>query len=362
MDEKKVIVKLENFGKSYGSKEVIKNINLEIYEGEFVTLLGSSGCGKTTILRSISGLDEPSHGIVYIDGEDVTHVEARLRQVNTIFQNYALFPLMNVYDNVAFGLRMKNIPEDEIQKRVNKMIKLVHLEGYEERLPKELSGGEQQRVSIIRGLVNNPKVLLLDEPLSALDLKLRKKMQIELKQLQRKLGITFIYVTHDQDEALSMSDRIVVIRNGNIEQIGTPEEVYEKPNSLYVADFLGEANMFKGYIAKIKKDKAVIKTDTDKELVINNNNYTLNDKINIVIRPENMKLTNTKRDMNCLKGIIENMVYDGYITKVFVNVDNVSYEVIIKGNNKDYKEKDEVYIYWTLEDGIIIGVKNEKKK
>ena len=294
MDERKVIVRLEDFSKSYGEKEVIKKVNLDVYEGEFITLLGSSGCGKTTILRSISGLDEPTKGTVYIDGEDVTHVEARKRHVNTIFQNYALFPLMNVYDNVAFGLRMKKIPEDEIAKRVNKMIKLVHLEGYEERLPKELSGGEQQRVSIIRGLINNPKVLLLDEPLSALDLKLRKKMQIELKQLQRKLGTTFIYVTHDQDEALSMSDRIVVIRNGNIEQIGTPEDVYEKPNSLYVADFLGEANVFKGYISKIDKDNAIVKTPVV-DLLINNDNYTLNDKLSVVIRPENIKLTKTER-------------------------------------------------------------------
>jgi spermidine/putrescine transport system ATP-binding protein len=361
MDDKKVIVKLEDFGKSYGNKEVIKNVNLEVYEGEFITLLGSSGCGKTTILRSISGLDEPTKGKVYIDGEDVTHVEARKRQVNTIFQNYALFPLMTVYDNVAFGLRMKKVPEDEIKKRVNKMIKLVHLEGYEERLPKELSGGEQQRVSIIRGLINNPKVLLLDEPLSALDLKLRKKMQIELKLLQRKLGITFIYVTHDQDEALSMSDRIVVIRNGNIEQIGTPVDVYEKPNSLYVADFLGEANVFKGYISKIDKDKAIIKTDIE-DLVINNNNYTLNDKISIVIRPENIKLTKVKRKNNCLQGIITNMVYDGYITKVFVEVNGKSYELIIKGNDNEYKENEEVFIYWTLEDAIIIGANNEKKK
>ena len=361
MDEKKVIVRLEDFSKSYGEKEVIKKVNLDVYEGEFVTLLGSSGCGKTTILRSISGLDEPTKGTVYIDGEDVTHVEARKRHVNTIFQNYALFPLMNVYDNVAFGLRMKKIPEDEIAKRVNKMIKLVHLEGYEERLPKELSGGEQQRVSIIRGLINNPKVLLLDEPLSALDLKLRKKMQIELKQLQRKLGTTFIYVTHDQDEALSMSDRIVVIRNGNIEQIGTPEDVYEKPNSLYVADFLGEANVFKGYISKIDKDKAIVKTPVV-DLLINNDNYTLNDKLSVVIRPENIKITKTERKNNCLQGVITNLVYDGYITKVFVKVDNNTYELIIKGNEKEFKEKETVYIYWTIEDTIVLGANNEKKK
>ena len=224
---KKVIVKLENFSKSYGEKEIIKDINLEVYEGEFLTLLGSSGCGKTTILRSISGLDYPTSGKVYIDGEDVTNLEPPKRQVNTIFQNYALFPLMTIEENIAFGLKMKKIPKDEIKKRVDDMLELVHLEGYEKRKPKELSGGEQQRVSIVRGLINNPKVLLLDEPLSALDLKLRKKMQIELKQLQKKLGITFIYVTHDQDEALSMSDRIVVLREGKIEQIGSPVEVYE---------------------------------------------------------------------------------------------------------------------------------------
>ena len=233
----KVIVKLENFSKSYGNKEIIKNLDLEVYEGEFLTLLGSSGCGKTTILRSISGLDYPTSGKIYLDGVDVTDLEPQKREVNTIFQNYALFPLMTIEENIAFGLKMKKVPKDEIEKRVKKMIELVHLEGYEKRKPKELSGGEQKRVSIVRGLINNPKVLLLDEPLSALDLKLRKKMQIELKHLQKKLGITFIYVTHDQDEALSMSDRIVVLKEGKIEQIGTPVNIYEKPKTLYVADF-----------------------------------------------------------------------------------------------------------------------------
>ena len=249
---KKAIVELKDFSKSYGEKTIIEKVDLKVYEGEFLTLLGSSGCGKTTILRSISGLDHPTTGKVYIDGEDVTELEPPKRKVNTIFQNYALFPLMTIEENVAFGLKMKHIPKEEINKRVKNMLELVHLEGYEKRKPKELSGGEQQRVSIIRGLINNPKVLLLDEPLSALDLKLRKQMQIELKQLQKKLGITFIYVTHDQDEALSMSDRIVVLRNGQIEQIGSPVEVYENPESLYVADFLGEANVFNGKIYGIK--------------------------------------------------------------------------------------------------------------
>ncbi len=357
MSEKKVIVKLENFSKSYGPKEIIKSINLDVYEGEFITLLGSSGCGKTTILRAISGLDEPTSGRVFIDGEDVTHLEARKRQVNTIFQNYALFPLMTVYDNVAFGLRMKKVPEDEIKTRVDKMIKLVHLEGYENRLPKELSGGEQQRVSIIRGLINNPKVLLLDEPLSALDLKLRKKMQIELKQLQRKLGTTFIYVTHDQDEALSMSDRVVVIKEGNIEQIGTPIEVYEKPVSLYVADFLGEANIFKGKVTNVSNNKTTVNIKDKFDLTITEDNYQIGDSVNIVVRPENIRLTLVARKNNCIQGTITNMVYDGYITKVFIKVNNTSYEAIINGNNKNYKINDEVYLYWALDDSIIIGDK-----
>ena len=219
---KKVIVRLENFCKSYENKEVIKDINLEVYEGEFLTLLGSSGCGKTTILRAISGLDSVTSGKIYINDVDVTNLDPQEREVNTIFQNYALFPLMTIEDNIGFGLKMKKVPKEEIKKAVKEMMELVHLEGYEKRFPSELSGGEQQRVSIVRGLINNPKVLLLDEPLSALDMKLRKQMQIELKQLQRKFGITFIYVTHSQDEALSMSDRIVVLNEGKIEQIGTP--------------------------------------------------------------------------------------------------------------------------------------------
>ena len=292
---KKVIVKLENFSKSYGDKEIIKNIDLDVYEGEFLTLLGSSGCGKTTILRSISGLDYPTTGKVYIDGEDVTNLEPPKRQVNTIFQNYALFPLMTIEENISFGLKMKKVPKKEIKERVDKMLELVHLNGYEKRKPKDLSGGEQQRVSIVRGLINNPKVLLLDEPLSALDLKLRKKMQIELKQLQRKLGITFIYVTHDQDEALTMSDRIVVLREGKIEQIGSPIEVYEEPNSLYVADFLGEANIFNGKILSSDGSKKTLVTNNREVITIQTDEYNVGDEVNIVVRPENIKVSKTER-------------------------------------------------------------------
>lgn len=358
---KKVIVKLENFSKSYGEKEIIKDINLEVYEGEFLTLLGSSGCGKTTILRSISGLDYPTSGKVYIDGEDVTNLEPPKRQVNTIFQNYALFPLMTIEENIAFGLKMKKIPKDEIKKRVDAMLELVHLEGYEKRKPKELSGGEQQRVSIVRGLINNPKVLLLDEPLSALDLKLRKKMQIELKQLQKKLGITFIYVTHDQDEALSMSDRIVVLREGKIEQIGSPVEVYENPDSLYVADFLGEANVFNGRIVSIEGSKSIVRTH-NKDIVIFNNDFLEGNEVNIVVRPENIKLTRTERKNNCFEGKIIEQIYDGAFTKILIKVGKSIVKSLISGNDKLYKTGEEIYLYWTIEDAIILGSEKHGQK
>lgn len=349
---KKVIVKLENFTKKYGEKEIIKNINLEVYEGEFITLLGSSGCGKTTILRSISGMDRPTSGRVYLDGIDVTDVDPTRRQVNTIFQNYALFPLMTIEKNIEFGLKMKKVPKQERKKRVKEMIELVHLEGYEKRKPKELSGGEQQRVSIVRGLINNPKVLLLDEPLSALDLKLRKNMQIELKQLQKKLGITFIYVTHDQDEALSMSDRIAVIKDGKIEQIGTPVEVYEKPKSIYVADFLGEANIFKGIV----KDDICVCEEANIKIISKFKNDT---KVNLIVRPENVKLSKEKN--SDLVGTIYEQIYDGAFTKILIKVNKKIIKAIISGNDKLYKRNDEVYLTWDIEDAIILESEDNEK-
>ena len=359
---KKTIVKLENFSKSYGNKEIINNINLEVYEGEFLTLLGSSGCGKTTILRSISGLDYPTSGKVYIDGEDVTNLEPPKRQVNTIFQNYALFPLMTIEENIGFGLKMKNVPKEEITKRVNQMLELVKLQGYEKRKPKDISGGEQQSVSIVRGLINNPKVLLLDEPLSALDLKLRKEMQIELKQLQRKLGITFIYVTHDQDEALSMSDRIVVLNGGQIEQIGSPVEVYENPKSLYVADFLGEANVFKGKITSGTAKEKIATINTGETVKIYAENYNIGEEVDIIIRPENIKLTKTPVKTNCLAGKIIEQIYDGALTKVILKTSKNTVKALIAGNDKLYNRGDVIYLYWTIEDAIILGSERNGKK
>ena len=357
---KKIIVKLENFQKSFGTKKIIDNINLEIYEKEFVTILGSSGCGKTTILRIIAGLDIPTSGKVYLDSVDVTALDPTKREVNTIFQNYALFPLMSVYDNIAFGLKMKKVPKDEIKKRVQKMLELVHLEGYEKRKPKDLSGGEQQRVAIARGLINNPKVLLLDEPLSALDLKLRKQMQVELKSLQKKLGITFIYVTHSQDEALSMSDRIVVLKDGKIEQVGSPVEVYENPKSLYVADFLGEANIFKGKVVEVLDSKCKVLIQNNLEFSVFNKNYQIGDYLSIIVRPENMKISKTSRKMNCLEGTILEEIYTGSVTLILVEVMKWQIKVIISGNDKLYKVGDLVYLYFTIEDSIVLRGNHEK--
>ena len=357
---KKIIVKLENFQKSFGTKKIIDNINLDIYEKEFVTILGSSGCGKTTILRIIAGLDMPTSGKVYLDSVDVTALDPTKREVNTIFQNYALFPLMSVYDNIAFGLKMKKVPKDEIKKRVQKMLELVHLEGYEKRKPKDLSGGEQQRVAIARGLINNPKVLLLDEPLSALDLKLRKQMQVELKSLQKKLGITFIYVTHSQDEALSMSDRIVVLKDGKIEQVGSPVEVYENPKSLYVADFLGEANIFKGKVVEVLDSKCKVLIQNNLEFSVFNKNYQIGDYLSIIVRPENMKISKTSRKMNCLEGTILEEIYTGSVTLILVEVMKWQIKVIISGNDKLYKVGDLVYLYFTIEDSIVLRGNHEK--
>ena len=240
-------LELRNLKKSFTSEEyVLQGINLQIEQGEFVTLLGASGCGKTTTLRIIAGLEQPDSGSVWLEGKDVTNLEPNQRDVNTVFQNYALFPHLNVADNIGYGLKIHKVPKIEIKKKVKEMLELVQLEGFEKRKPAELSGGQKQRVAIARALANNPRVLLLDEPLGALDLQLRRAMQLELKRLQKKLGITFIYITHDQEEAINMSDRIVVMNQGQFEQIGTPDEIYNHPKTSYVATFVGNANIIKG--------------------------------------------------------------------------------------------------------------------
>ena len=263
-----VSLELKEIKKSFTEGEaVLDNISLEISKGEFITLLGSSGCGKTTTLRIIAGLEQPDAGSVWLDGREVTGLEPNQRDVNTVFQNYALFPHMNVAENIGYGLKLKKVPKSEIRKKVSRMLELVQLEGYEKRKPSELSGGQKQRVAIARALVNNPKILLLDEPLGALDLQLRRAMQIELKHLQKKLGITFIYITHDQEEAINMSDRIAVMKDGRIEQIGTPDEIYNHPKTSYVATFVGNANILHGAAERIQGENAIVKIGNDRVIV-----------------------------------------------------------------------------------------------
>ena len=295
-----VSLELKEIKKSFTEGEaVLDNISLEISKGEFITLLGSSGCGKTTTLRIIAGLEQPDAGSVWLDGREVTGLEPNQRDVNTVFQNYALFPHMNVAENIGYGLKLKKVPKSEIRKKVSQMLELVQLEGYEKRKPSELSGGQKQRVAIARALVNNPKVLLLDEPLGALDLQLRRAMQIELKHLQKKLGITFIYITHDQEEAINMSDRIAVMRDGRIEQIGTPDEIYNHPKTSYVATFVGNANILHGVaesiqgqnaIVKIGNDKVIVKLETSQQNTGAKQHLTAGENVTLAVRSENVLL------------------------------------------------------------------------
>ena len=301
-----VSLELKEIKKSFTEGEaVLDNISLEISKGEFITLLGSSGCGKTTTLRIIAGLEQPDAGSVWLDGREVTGLEPNQRDVNTVFQNYALFPHMNVAENIGYGLKLKKVPKSEIRKKVSQMLELVQLEGYEKRKPSELSGGQKQRVAIARALVNNPKVLLLDEPLGALDLQLRRAMQIELKHLQKKLGITFIYITHDQEEAINMSDRIAVMKDGRIEQIGTPDEIYNHPKTSYVATFVGNANILHGAaeriqgenaIVKIRNDRVIVKLETSQQNTEDTGvkqYLSAGEKVTLAVRSENILLQET---------------------------------------------------------------------
>lgn len=301
-----ISLEIKEIKKSFTEEEaVLDNISLKISKGEFITLLGSSGCGKTTTLRIIAGLEQPDAGSVWLDGREVTGLEPNQRNVNTVFQNYALFPHMNVAENIGYGLKLKKVPKSEIRKKVSQMLELVQLEGYEKRKPSELSGGQKQRVAIARALVNNPEVLLLDEPLGALDLQLRRAMQIELKHLQKKLGITFIYITHDQEEAINMSDRIAVMKDGRIEQIGTPDEIYNHPKTSYVATFVGNANILHGVAESIQGENAIVKIGNDRVIVkletsqqntedTGGKQYlSAGEKVTLAVRSENILLQET---------------------------------------------------------------------
>ena len=304
-EEAKKLIQFKNIIKTFDDGTVVlKGISLDIYENEFVTLLGPSGCGKTTLLRILGGFLEPTEGRVLFDGEDILGVPPYKREINTVFQKYALFPHMNVYDNVAFGLTIKKEPKDVIEQKVMRMLRLVNLENYAKRNVTEMSGGQQQRIAIARALVNDPSVLLLDEPLGALDLKLRKEMQHELKRIQQEVGITFIFVTHDQEEALTMSDKIVVMNAGEIQQIGTPTEIYRRPVNEFVASFIGETNIIDGVVLD---DEHVV--FEDKKFPCSARGFDKNEKVDVVIRPEHLDIV--PREQGMLKGVVKSQLFKG---------------------------------------------------
>lgn len=316
-----VIIRLTDVDKSFDDERVVKKLNLDVEEGEFLTMLGPSGCGKTTTLRMIAGFEVPTSGQIFLEGEDVDDKKPNERNVNTVFQNYALFPHMNVFDNIAFGLVEKKVIKDEIRSRVEEMIKLVQLDGMEKRMPAQMSGGQKQRVAIARALVNRPKVLLLDEPLGALDLKLRKQMQGELKALQRRLGITFIYVTHDQEEALTMSDRIAVMNRGRLEQVGTPEEVYNHPETKFVADFIGESNIIEGYIENMTDDSIEVTMESGKAM-IHETGYRMEEMVYLCIRPENLKISTEAKEGFRFRGQVKEHIFIGSTNKTMIEMPN----------------------------------------
>ncbi len=320
MKNNPVIIDLQNISVSFGQQKVLDNINLQIHDGEFVTLLGPSGCGKTTTLRIIAGFLIPDEGNVIFEGKNINGVPAYKRQVNTIFQRYALFPHLNVYENIAFGLRLKKMKEKDIQNKVKEMLELVNLKGFGPRDVNLLSGGQQQRVAIARALAVEPRVVLLDEPLGALDLKLRKDMQVELKNIQQKLGITFIYVTHDQEEALSMSDTIVVMNEGKIQHIGTPTDVYNEPHNAFVADFIGESNILDGVM---HEDFYVEFSGMRFQCV--DRGFMKDEPVDVVIRPEDIDVVRPEKGM--LKGKVTSVTFKGVHYEIIVDIDNFKWMI-----------------------------------
>lgn len=311
----KHIIELVNLSKSFGGQEVLKDINLYIRQNEFITLLGPSGCGKTTTLRLIGGFETPTSGSILFDGVDITNVPPYQRKVNTVFQKYALFPHMNIFENIAFGLKIKKLDKGVIKDKVEHALKMVNLQGFDNRSVDSLSGGQQQRVAIARALVNEPEVLLLDEPLGALDLKLRKEMQLELKHMQKSLGITFIYVTHDQEEALTMSDTIVVMHEGIIQQIGTPQDIYNEPKNAFVADFIGESNIIDGIMLR---DYRVVFANHEFDCV--DKGFEKDEPVDVVVRPEDIKLMHENN--NLVQGFVKSVIFKG-----------VHYEMQVEGED-----------------------------
>ena len=314
------VVALKDIVVDFDGQRILSGLSLDIHDKEFVTLLGPSGCGKTTSLRIIGGFLEPKSGHVYFDGKDITRLPPYKRQVNTVFQKYALFPHLNVFENVAFGLRLKKTPESEVRQRVIEMLELVGLKGFERRSTVTLSGGQQQRVAIARALVNHPRVLLLDEPLGALDLKLRKEMQVELKAMQQQLGITFIYVTHDQEEALTMSDTVVVLNGGRIQQIGEPKRIYDEPKNAFVADFIGESNILSGIM---RADRLVEMLGVEFPCV--DEGFGKDEPVDVVVRPEDIEVVPAADGM--LTGTVESVIFKGVHYEMMIDTGDMRWKV-----------------------------------
>jgi len=341
----------------------VAGIDLQIREGEFFSLLGPSGCGKTTTMRMVAGFEEPTQGVIRLHGQDVTNIPPNKRDVNMVFQSYALFPHMNVFENVAFGLRRKSVPKPEISRRVREMLEIVDMAGRSERRPRELSGGQQQRVALARALVNNPRALLLDEPLGALDLKLRQAMQVELKRIQREVGITFVYVTHDQGEALTMSDRIAVMNDGNIEHLGTPREIYEHPRTRFVAGFIGTSNLLTGTVARLDGDRAIIEISPEERIIVPVADRAVSpgSQLELTVRPEKIELTTAPPPgPGCaLRGTVTEVVYLGTSTNFSVTTSAGAEVVVFQQNSASAtnvaSRGDSVWLSWQPEHSYPIG-------
>lgn len=374
-------ISIKNVTKSYDGVQVLKNINLDIKDGEIFSILGPSGCGKTTLLRMIAGFTELDGGAIYLGDEDITKLPPNKRNVNTIFQKYALFPHLTVYENVAFPLRLKKVDEKTIDSEVKKFVKMVGLSEHINKKPNQLSGGQQQRVSIARALINKPGLLLLDEPLSALDAKLRQNLLIELDLIHEEVGITFIFITHDQQEALSISDRIAVMNKGEVLQVGTPAEVYESPADSFVADFIGENNFFDGKVTEMIDDEfAKLYNEQLGELVFEMDKpVKVGDRVKVSIRPEKIKLSKTmpkgineKEKINVLKVYVNELIYSGFQSKYFVFLNNnkdMTFKVF-KQHAVYFDDNDEgaiwwdedAYIAWDADDGFLVEVISSEEK
>jgi spermidine/putrescine ABC transporter ATP-binding subunit len=360
MDEEKKGVRLQSLTKKFGKVVAVDEISLHVDEGEFLTLLGPSGSGKTTTLMMIAGFELPTAGKIFIRGKDVMMVPPHERNIGMVFQNYALFPHMTVSNNVAFPLKMRKLSKKEITQRVGRVLEIVKLPGFENRLPRQLSGGQQQRVALARALIYDPPLLLMDEPLGALDKKLREHMQIEIRNLQRELIITSLYVTHDQQEALTMSDRVAVFDQGKIQQVGTPDELYEKPSNPFVADFIGESNFIAGHIIGLEDDSAIM-TSEDREIEIpcpRTSGLVMEQKVQLVIRPEKIRFVEPSfNPLVRVDGVVEELIYSGEVRRYTIRISHeqtIDLKQQIMHGVKAFKKGDRVSVGWSLEDSKIL--------